>query len=30
VASELRMRQMELLTAHALEGTRLAISIESI
>jgi hypothetical protein len=30
VASELRMRQLELLAAHALEGTRLAISIESI
>jgi len=30
VASELRMRQVELLRQHELTGTRLAISIETI
>jgi hypothetical protein len=30
VASELRMRQLELLAAHGLETTRLSISIQSI
>jgi hypothetical protein len=30
VASQLRMRQLELLTAHALTETRVAISIQSL